>query len=437
MDYQKRMDARDQRCKDFLQDRFGMFIHWGLYAIPAKGEWLMNNEEIPRSRYEKYAEEWNPVRFDAKKWAAAAKAAGMKYAILTTKHHDGFCLFDSKETDYTSMHTPFGRDIVKEFVEAFRAEGLKVGFYYSLLDWHHPDFPVKGDAHHPERNQENPPEGNFPAYLDYMHAQVRELMTNYGKIDILWFDFSYEDKIGDAWRGTELVRMVRELQPDIILNNRLEGSGSAYSSLITDEPGELAGDFACPEMMIPPDGLTTPSGRQVPWEVCVTLNNHWAYAPLDYDYKSAAQIIRKLAECCSKNGNLLLNIGPNAKGEIPAEQLKILEAIGDWMTRNGESIYGCKAADLPKPEWGRFTAKGDKLYAHIFDKPLGAIPLPGLKGKVEAARRLCDGSEMTIETPWGLSIFPDYEFINYGHAESTYRIGDPIDEVIELRLKKA
>lgn len=435
MDYQAVMDARTERCKPFMHDRFGLFIHWGLYSIPAQGEWLMSIKEIPRTEYERYAEEWNPTLFDARAWARTAKAAGMKYAILTTKHHDGFCLFDSKLTDYTSLHTPFGRDVVKEFTEAFRAEGLKVGFYYSLLDWHHPDFPAKGDPYHPERNRENAPAGNFPAYLDYMHGQVRELMSNYGKIDILWFDFSYGEKSGEGWRGTELVKMVRELQPGIILNGRLEGSGENYGSIITDEPGPLAGDFACPEMIIPPDGMLTPAGRQVPWEVCFTLNNHWAYSPTDYDYKTAGQVIRKLVECVGKNGNMLLNIGPTAKGLIPAEQQAVLREAGEWLRVNGESIYGCGAVDLPKPDWGRYTGRGQTIYAHVFDKPLGAIPLKGLNGRIKAARRLSDGSELHIETPWGLDIFPDYAFVNYGGAAATYKLGDPLDEVIELRLK--
>lgn len=435
MDYLAKMEERDRRLKGFCHDRFGMFIHWGLYAIPGRGEWLMHNESIPRREYEKYAEEWNPRLFDAKAWARTAKEAGMKYAVLTTKHHDGFCLFDSKLTNYTSVHSPFGRDIVREFTDAFRAEGLKVGFYYSLLDWHHPDYPAKGDSYHPERGLKDAPEGNFEAYLDYMHGQVRELLTNYGKIDILWFDFSYDDKSGEAWRGTELVKMVRELQPDIIMNSRLEAAGGHYGSVITDEPGPLAGDFACPEMIIPPEGLVTPSGRQVPWEVCFTLNNHWAYVPTDYDYKTSAQIIRKLVECVGKNGNMLLNVGPTAQGLIPPEQTAILREVGQWLRINGESIYGCGAVNLPKPDWGRYTGRGKTVYAHIFDKPLGAVPLKGLNGRIKAARRLSDGYEMNTDVPWGLDIFPDYAFVNYGDAASTFRLGDPVDEVIELRLK--
>lgn len=436
MDYQKRMDERDRRVKSFMEDRFGMFIHWGLYAIPGRGEWLMNNAEIPREEYEQYAKEWDPKHFDAKAWARLAKKAGMKYAVLTTKHHDGFCLFDSKLTDYKSTNTPFGRDIVREFSDAFRAEGLKVGFYYSLLDWHHPDYPVKGDPYHPERNRPDAAEGNFEAYLDYLHGQVEELMSNYGKIDILWFDFSYDDKSGEGWRGTELLKMVRRLQPDIILNGRLEGSGGHYGSVITDQPGPLAGDFACPEMLIPPDGLKTESGRQVPWEACLSINNQWGYVPTDLHRKTATQLIRKLVECVGKNGNMILNVGPDAKGRIPGWQREVLEEMGAWLERFGDSIYGCGSVNLPKPDWGRYTGRGKTIYCHVFDPPLAAIPLAGLKNQVARARRLEDGLEMSLGVPWDLEIFPDYEFVNYGKPEFwTFALGNEIDEVIELRLK--
>ena len=432
------IEERKKRTEWFMDARFGMFIHWGLYAIPGRDAWVRSDEQMSMEDYEQYFEEWNPVNYDPKKWAKAAKNAGMKYAVLTTKHHEGFCLFDSQYTDYKSTNTKFGRDIVREYVDAFRAEGLKVGFYYSLLDWHHPDYPAYGDMYHPDRNNEKykDEKRDFNKYLDYLHNQVRELLTNYGKIDILWFDFSYKGHFAEDWRGTELVRMVRELQPDIIMNARLEGSGESYGSIMTDDPKVTAGDFTCPEMIIPMKGLRTPSGTEVPWEACFTMNNCWGYTPMDIHKKTASQIVRKLVECTSKNGNMILNVSPTAKGDIPKWQLNILEEVGEWMHENSESIYGCRMSEFEKPEWGRYTQKGNKLYAHVLDECVGAIALPGVKGRVKKARRLCDGSEMLLMTPWVAKEFPGYEFVNYGKPDyCSFSIESTPDNVIELTLE--
>lgn len=430
------MEQRKKRTEWFMHDRFGMFIHWGLYAIPARGEWVHSDEQITQKEYQKYFKEWNPVHYDAKEWARLAKAAGMKYAILTTKHHEGFCLFDSKYTEYNSMKA-CGRDLVREFADAFRAEGIKVGFYYSLLDWHHEDYPVYKDMYHPDRENlaYKGKEHHFERYLEYMHNQVRELMTEYGKIDLLWFDFSYEGHSKEDWRGTQLIEMVRKLQPDIIMNGRLEANGENYGSVMTDEPNIFSGDFACPEMIIPPNGLQTPGGCEIPWEACFTLNNNWGYAPKDKHHKNASQIIKKLVECTSKNGNMLINVSPTAKGDIPDWQVKILEEVGKWMEKNSESIYGCKRADYEKPEWGRYTQNGKKLYAHILEDGIGPIALPGVKGKLAKARRLSDGFEMRITVPWVAKEFPDCEFINYGMPDCFTFPPEPTpDTVIELDL---
>lgn len=431
------MDKREKRTEWFMKDRFGMFIHWGLYAIPGRGEWVHSDEKITQREYQKFFEEWNPVHYDPVQWARAARKAGMKYAVLTTKHHEGFCLFDSRFTEYKTTNTACKRDLVREFVEAFRKEGLKVGFYYSLLDWHHPDYPVYGDKYHPDRENEayKGKDHNFSRYLDYMHSQVRELMTDYGKIDLLWFDFSYEGHMGEDWRGTRLVEMVRSLQPDIIMNGRLEANGESYGSVMTDMPNQFSGDFACPEMIIPPCGLTTPSGRRIPWEACFTLDNNWGYTPLDRHRKTAAQIIKKLVECTSKNGNMLVNVSPNAKGDIPKWQLQVLEEVGDWMYDNQDSIHGCGMAGLPKPDWGRYTQNGKYLYAHIMEESIGAIALPGIKGKVKKARRLADGTQLQLLTPWVAKEFPDSEFVNFGNPEYfSFAIDEKIDNVIELEL---
>jgi alpha-L-fucosidase len=418
--------SNTQRTDWFLKDRFGMFIHWGLYAIPARGEWVRSQERITIEDYQPYFDEFNPINYDPKKWAKAAKAAGMKYAVITTKHHDGFCLFDSQLTDYKATNTPAGRDLIKEFVEAFRGEGLKVGFYYSIIDWHHPDFPAYNDRQHPMRSNEawKDKKHDFANYIEYFHGQVKELLTNYGKIDIMWFDFSYDDMTGEKWEATKLVNMIRSIQPDILIDNRLGGN------LKSKNPEVYAGDFASPEQIIPPEGVVNEEGKLIPWEACITMNNHWGYASADKDFKDSKLLIRTLAECVSKGGNLLLNVGPDAKGEIPRESLDILSEIGEWMRRNGDSIYHCGIADYPKPEWGRYTQNGKKLYAHIFDRGIGAVGLMGLKGKIKKARLLEDRAEISITEPWTSAHYGEAAFINF--ASST--LPDDKDTVVELEL---
>lgn len=427
--------AYEERMKWFTHDRFGMFIHWGLYAIPARGEWVRSTEEIPEEEYIPFFKEFNPVDFDPKKWARLAKQAGMKYAVLTAKHHDGFCLFDSQYTDWKVTNTPYGKDIVREYLDAFRAEGIRVGLYYSLLDWHHPDYPAYGDRNHPMRNNEawKDKVHNFDEYLDYMHAQIRELCTNYGKIDMMWFDFSYDDLKGEAWRGSELVRMVRSLQPGIILDNRLEASGSGFGSIATDNPLEYSGDYVSPEQIIPQSGFKDSQGRNVCWEACITMNDNWGYAAKDKNFKPAEMIIKKLVECVSKNGNMLLNVGPDAKGNIPDESIAILEKIGEWMRKNKESIYGCGGCDLPKPENGRITRKGKTLYYHIMENSIGGIPLQGISlNQVESIRLVCDGTEIRPLDNWIVANYPDVVFVE---ASKTVHLPDSIDTVIAVNLK--
>lgn len=426
------VEERRKRTEWFLSDRFGMFIHWGLYAIPARGEWVKSNERISDEDYRKYFDEFDPVRYEPAKWARAAKAAGMKYAVMTAKHHDGFCLFDSALTEYKSTRTKAGRDLIKEYVEAFRAEGLKVGFYYSLLDWHHEGYPAYGDRQHPMRDNESfkGMERDFESYIRYFHGQVRELLTNYGKIDIIWFDFSYGDMSGEKWRATDLIKMVRSLQPDIIIDNRLEGGGENTGSIKSFNPSIYAGDFSSPEQVIPPEGVVDVNGASIPWEACITMNNGWGYTAEDLDYKSPAQLVRALVECVSKNGNLLLNVGPDAKGEIPGRSLEALTEVGAWMRANGGSIYGCGRAQFDKPEWGRYTQRGNYLYAHIYERGIGPICLKGLNGRLKKARLLADGAEIKLGKPWNTAEFPDDAFIELkGQA-----LPDHKDTVIELEL---
>ncbi len=436
--YQFNRQEYEKRMEWFQEARFGMFIHWGLYAIPARGEWVRSTEQMPEEAYLPFFDEFDPVDYDPKQWARAAKAAGMRYAVLTAKHHDGFCLFDSQLTDFKSTNTKCGRDLVREYLDAFRAEGLKVGLYYSLLDWHHPDYPHFEDAHHPMRN--HPECGNegrdFGRYLDYMHGQVRELCTNYGRLDVLWFDFSYGEGEkalrGEAWRAHELVTMARELQPGIIIDNRLEVSGEGFGSMYEGDPKPWHGDFVSPEQIIPPNGLQDKNGGELVWEACATMNNNWGYAALDRFFKPAPMLIKKLVECVSKGGNLLLNVGPDARGNIPPQSLAILEEIGRWMGQNSESIYGCGKAGMAKPDMGRITRKGNTLYYHLFENTIGCMPLPGLRQEqVKAIRWLSTGAEVHIAKGWVYDNYPDVVFADLGPDPV---LPDPVDTVLKVEL---
>ena len=429
-DYQRRMAW-------YTQARFGMFIHWGLYAIPARGEWVRSEERIPNEQYDLYLHDFNPTHCDIRSWMRAARDAGMQYVVLTAKHHDGFCLYDSAYTDFKSTNAPAGRDFVREYTGAAREFGLRVGLYFSLIDWRHPDFPHYGDRQHPMRD--NPAYGNegrdFNRYLDFLHAQVREICSNYGKLDLLWFDFSYDELRGEAWRATELMEMVRSLQPDVIIDNRLEVSGEGFGSLAECRPTPYHGDFVTPETMIPPCGLRDAEDRPLVWESCVTMNRHWGYCATDRFYKPASLLIRKLVECVSKGGNMILNVGPDAQGRIPDESLAILGEMGRWMDRNGPSIYGCGPAGLEKPEYGRFTRRGDVLYYHIYENALGPMPLPGVdKDSILCIRRLADGTEVPLSTSWVHSDYPDVAFADLGPDPV---LPDSTDTVLEIRLKPA
>ena len=437
-EYMNGLDVAIKRTEWFREARFGMFIHWGLYAIPARGEWVMSEERIPVKEYENYFKEFNPNDFDPRKWARAAKDAGMKYVVLTAKHHDGFCLFDTALTDYKSTNTPLKRDIVKEFLDAVRAEGLKAGLYFSIIDWHHEDYPKYADAFHPMRgNEEFRDETiDFDRYLRFMHGQVEELVTNYGKLDILWFDFSYDDMRGEKWKAQELIEMVRRHQPDVIVDNRLETSGEGFGSLVEKEISSYCGDFVSPEQIIPPEGVVNFEGKPVPWELCCTVNNHWCYNPRDVLYKSSSLLIRKLVECVSKGGNMLLGVGPDANGRMDAKSLAVIQEIGSWLRINGEAVYGCGNAGIPKPEWGRYTRKGNKVYAHVYEQPIGPLALMGLPvDRIKTIRRLSDGTEVKRGESWLTSSFKEIPFACLGEiAHFSYPLPDEADTVLEITL---
>lgn len=429
--------AYEKRMQWFVQARFGMFIHWGLYAVPARGEWVRSNERMPEEKYMPFFREFDPSAADPKAWVQAAKEAGMGYVILTAKHHDGFCLFDSELTDFKSTNTPMGRDIVREFLEAGREAGLKVGLYYSLIDWHHPDFPHHGDRYHPMRSgpAASNEERDFERYLAYMHGQVKELCTRYGRLDVLWFDFSYNQLRGEAWRANELADMVRTLQPGILLNNRLEVSGEGFGSLAQGEPVPCHGDFVSPERMVPPEGLFDPQGRPLYWETCTTMNHSWGYCAGDPWYKPASLLLKKLVECVSKGGNFLLNVGPDGNGRIPRQAMDTLKYLGQWMQINGESIRGCGPSGMEKPEWGRITRRENVLYLHIYENALGPLPLYGIPAeKIRAMRLLQDGREIPLSVSWVHSDYPDMAFADLG-PDPVLPDGD--DTVLKVLLEEA
>ena len=435
--YRFERTAYEKRMQWFVQARFGMFIHWGLYAVPARGEWVRSNERMPEEKYMPFFREFDPSAADPKAWVQAAKEAGMGYVILTAKHHDGFCLFDSELTDFKSTNTPMGRDIVREFLEAGREAGLKVGLYYSLIDWHHPDFPHYGDRYHPMRSDPaaSNEERDFERYLAYMHGQVKELCTRYGRLDVLWFDFSYNQLRGEAWRANELADMVRTLQPGILLNNRLEVSGEGFGSLAQGEPAPCHGDFVSPERMVPPEGLFDPQGRPLYWETCTTMNHSWGYCAGDPWYKPAPLLLKKLVECVSKGGNFLLNVGPDGNGRIPRQAMDTLKYLGQWMQINGESICGCGPSGMEKPEWGRITRRENVLYLHIYENVLGPLPLYGIPAeKIRAMRLLQDGREIPLSVSWVHSDYPDMAFADLG-PDPVLPDGD--DTVLKVLLEEA
>ena len=316
---------------------------------------------------------------------------------------------------------------------------LKVGLYFSIIDWKHPDFPKYGDRQHPMRNNEayKDEKIDFDRYLDYMHGQVKELVTNYGKLDLLWFDFSYDDMTGEKWKATELIKMVRHYQPDVIIDNRLEGAGDNHGSIATDNPLIYSGDFASPEQIIPPKGVCDINGEPIPWELCATMNNHWGYCNFDHQYKTPEMLVRKLVECVSKGGNMILNVGPDAKGNIPKESVEILKEVGNWMDKNKESIYGCGISDLEKPDWGRYTEKDGVIYAHVYETPLGALPLYGISPeKLDRITYLADGSEVKRGEAWNTALYTDVAFVSFGDDPVfTYPLPDEKDTVLKIQLK--
>jgi len=379
---------RDARMKWFREARFGMFVHWGVYSVPAGtydgtqiggiGEWIMHQGKIPTARYQAYAKEFNPVKYDADAWVRVAKNAGVKYIVITSKHHDGFAMFDSKASDWNIVKaSPFGRDPLKELAAACKKHGLRLGFYYSQAqDWNNPGGAAAGG--HWDKAQD----GDMTDYIERVAVpQVKEILSNYGKISVLWWDTPYEMTKERA----DLLLPLLKLQPGIIYNNRL---GGGYK-----------GDTETPEQFIPATGY--PAGRD--WETCMTMNDTWGFKSYDHNWKSATVLIRNLIDIASKGGNYLLNVGPTSLGEIPGPSVERLNAIGAWMKVNSKAIYATTASPFKKLPWGRctkvLTSKGATLYLHVFDWPAdGRLLVPGLKNRVSKATLVAGGKNLEVST---------------------------------------
>jgi alpha-L-fucosidase len=351
---------QERRMQWWHAAKFGMFIHFGVYSTIGRHEWVMEDEAIPVVEYTPHAATFNPVKNSARAWAKLAKAAGMKYMVMTTKHHEGFCNFDSKLTDYCAGKQGPGRDLVREYVEAARAEGLHVGFYYSLMDWHHPDGARCANDEEARKR-----------FVAYTHGLIREIMTNYGKIDVLWYDVSWPLD-ANGWESERMNKMVFELQPDIIVNNR----------------NKLPGDFSTPEQRI----VAETGGRA--WESCMTLNDSWGYQRADDNWKTSKTIVRNLISCARDGGNYLLNIGPKPDGSIPEESVKVLTEVGNWMQTNGHSIYQSDQCQVRRSNYASFTRIGNTLYMHVHFWPGEYVAISGLKTKVKSAKLVKTGATL-------------------------------------------
>ena len=383
----------DERAQVFRQRRFGIFLHWGLYSLAARHEWMRHDERTSDAEYQRYFDHFDPDLYDPAEWASAIEAAGARYAVVTTKHHEGFCLWDSRLTDYAAPHTPYGRDLIAPLVRELRARDLGVGFYHSLIDWHHPHFPI--DGLHPLRDDAEALSGqdqrDMAVYRSYLHGQVRELLSEYGPLDQMWFDFSYPNHVHkgvkvwggkgpEDWGSRQLMAMVRELQPGALVNDRLG----------------IDGDFITPEQYQPAEQLAR-DGRPVLWEACQTLNGSWGYHRDNREFKPVDLLLRMLVDTVSKDGNLLLNVGPTGRGEFDPVARRTLAEIGTWMARHGRSIYGAGPSAFTPPPDCRYTQRGDRLYLHLFAWPFETVHLPGLADRVAYAQFLHDASQVLPE----------------------------------------
>ena len=412
------------RIAKFRAAHYGLFIHWGAYAVRGfEASWPLVREDITWQAYDDLANRFNPQKYDPVAWAALAKAAGVQYAVLTTKHHDGFALYDTQLDDYSAPNRAAGRDLVREYVDAFRAAGILVGFYFSLCDWHHADYPVAlspdrpGYTRKPHAVTPGAPASieadpaRWDRYIEFMHGQVRELLTNYGEIDLLWFDGQWEHT-ADEWRSAELVEMIHTLQPNCIVNDRL-----ADPSL---------GDYSTPEQYVPLTGLDRP------WETCMTINEQWSYDPFDRAYKSPVELLATFVEVTSKGGNFLINVGPNEDGEIPSEFASRLRVIGDWIAKNRESVFDVREGLPAGSYYGPSTGNDTSLYLFAMGATNGdELRVRGLTRRVTSASVLATGQPLAFEQ--------HRRVLSHGflRVHLPAELIDPLATVVKLELEPA
>jgi len=365
----------DARTQWFRDAKFGMFIHWGAYSVIGRHEWARNIFHIPQDEYDEYARQFNPVNYDPNAWVDLAQDAGMKYMVITSKHHDGFDMFRSDAGDYGIKMTSYSGDPLKMLADACKAKGMRLGFYHSIMDWHHRDYRPRRDWESPDPKAG----GDLPRYIDYMEAQLKELLTRYGDVAVLWFDGEWEHTTQEM-RSDEVYDMIRKLQPNTLINDRL----------FKRQPGNKA-DFGTPEQYVPSTGLRDPGGKPILWESCVTIDpSSWGYNRYGTEFRTNRDLIRMLVEVASKGGNLLLNVGPKPDGTIQPDFVSRLRAMGAWMKVNNQAIYGTSASPFTRlPFFGRATVKGDTLYLHVFQWPKdGKVRVPAVQNRPVSAHLL-------------------------------------------------
>jgi alpha-L-fucosidase len=412
----------------FVHDRLGLMMHWGLYSvIGIEASWPLMHGDISYDEYAALAGAFNPTHFDPDAWATLAKEAGAGYVVLTTKHHDGFALWDTKFSDFSAPKSAAGRDFIGPYVEAVRKAGLKVGLYFSLPDWHEPSYPVTPTPLGTRPEKAWPPNAyhsiaedpaRWQQYLTFMNGQLRELLTNYGQIDLLWFDGGWEHTI-EEWQAYDLVKMIRELQPTLIMNDRLNPSPAAVATTLDHG---LSDYVQCEMALAAPD-------TQEPWERAISISDGWSYKPADHGYKSATTLIRYLVEGVAKNGTLLVDFGPMPDGRVQGDFVSRLRVIGDWLRQNGESIYGAGPAMAGLIYRDPVTLRGDTLYLHVFGAPAdGLVEVLNLGRTVLDARILATGRPLEWEQQIDLYFGTNLRV----HLPASYR--DPYDTVIALTL---
>ena len=400
-----------QARKEFQDNKFGVFLHWGIYSMPAQGEWYMNTHNIHRDEYAKLASGFYPSEFDAAEWVSQIKASGAKYITITSRHHDSFSMFDTKESDYDIVDaTPFKRDIIKELAEECHKQGIKLHFYYSHLDWKREDYPIGSTGKGTGR-----PKGkeNWDTYYQFMNNQLTELLTNYGPIGAIWFDGVWDHPRSFDWKLEEQYAMIHKLQPSCLIGNnhhRTPYAGEDFQMFERDLPGENKA------------GLSGQDISALPLETCETMNNTWGYNIVDQRYKSTKALIQYLVRAAGKNANLLMNIGPQPNGELPAVAVQRLKEMGEWMATYGETIYGTRGGDVAPHTWGVSTRKDNRLFIHVLDLQDNSLYIP-LQAKVKKAIQFVDGTAISFKQDKDgvLLKFP--------------KVPNETDYVVELQLK--